>query len=77
MTRVGLVARQVRYEDRAFWRNPVVAVFLGWLILSEPITGAVLVGGGIVVAAVAIVITAERPRRKPLPEGAQSPERVA
>jgi drug/metabolite transporter (DMT)-like permease len=48
--------------------NPVVAVLLGWLILSEPITGAVVVGGGIVVAAVAMVITAERPRRKPLPE---------
>ena len=57
--------------------NPVVAVFLGWLILSEPITGAVLIGGGIVVAAVAIVITAERPRRKPVSEAAQSPERVA
>ena len=48
--------------------NPVVAVFLGWLILAEPITGAVVVGGGIVVLAVAIVISAERPRRKPVPE---------
>lgn len=45
--------------------NPVVAVFLGWLLLSEHITGAVVVGGGIVVAAVAIVITSERPRRRP------------
>jgi drug/metabolite transporter (DMT)-like permease len=43
--------------------NPVVAVFLGWWILSEPVTVPVLVGGGIVVAAVALVITAERPRR--------------
>lgn len=43
--------------------NPVVAVFLGWLILSEPVTGAVAIGGGVVVLAVAIVITAERPRR--------------
>jgi drug/metabolite transporter (DMT)-like permease len=57
--------------------NPVVAVFLGWLILSEEITGAVLLGGGIVVGAVAIVITAERPRRKPLPETAQSPDRAS
>jgi len=48
--------------------NPVVAVFLGALILSEPVTGAVVVGGGIVVLAVAIVISAERPRRKPVPE---------
>lgn len=43
--------------------NPVVAVFLGWLVLSEAVTPAVIVGGGIVVAAVALVISAERPRR--------------
>lgn len=43
--------------------NPVVAVFLGWLVLGEPVTWAVLLGGGIVVAAVALVIRAERPRR--------------
>ena len=36
--------------------NPVVAVFLGWLILSEPITLAIVVGGGVVVASVALVI---------------------
>lgn len=41
--------------------NPVVAVFLGWLILSESVTMPILVGGGIVVLAVAVVITAERP----------------
>lgn len=44
--------------------NPVVAVFLGWLILSEPVTVPILIGGGVVVVAVAIVIRAERPRRK-------------
>jgi len=43
--------------------NPVVAVVLGALILDEPVTSAVLVGGGVIVAAVAIVITAERVRR--------------
>ena len=48
--------------------NPVVAVLLGALILDEPITHAVLVGGGIIVAAVAIVISVERPRR-PTPVG--------
>jgi len=50
--------------------NPIVAVFLGWLILSEQVTGVVLIGGGIVVLAVAIVISAERPRRRPVPEPA-------
>ena len=44
--------------------NPVVAVFLGWLILSEKVTWPIVVGGGIVVLAVAIVIGAERPRRR-------------
>jgi drug/metabolite transporter (DMT)-like permease len=51
--------------------NPVVAVFLGWLVLDEPVTWAVVLGGGIVVAAVALVISAERPRRAgPTPVGA-------
>ena len=43
--------------------NPVVAVLLGWAVLREAVTPAVLVGGGVVVLAVALVITAERPRR--------------
>ena len=58
---IGLVATYA-------YVNPVVAVFLGWLILGEAVTAPVVIGGGIVVAAVALVITAERPRRKPLPE---------
>jgi drug/metabolite transporter (DMT)-like permease len=41
--------------------NPVVAVFLGWLLLSEPITGAIVAGGAIIVLGVAIVVSAERP----------------
>jgi drug/metabolite transporter (DMT)-like permease len=40
--------------------NPVVAVFLGWLVLSEPIGAAVLVGGGVVVASVVVVVSASR-----------------
>jgi drug/metabolite transporter (DMT)-like permease len=55
--------------------NPVVAVFLGWLILDEAVTAPIVIGGGVVVLAVAIVITAERPRRKPLPE-TPAPETV-
>jgi drug/metabolite transporter (DMT)-like permease len=55
--------------------NPVVAVFLGWLILSEPITLPIVVGGGIVVGAVALVVAAERPaRRKAAVSRSQSPE---
>jgi len=44
--------------------NPIVAVFLGWWILDEHVTTPVLVGGGVVVLAVALVITAERPPRR-------------
>jgi drug/metabolite transporter (DMT)-like permease len=40
--------------------NPVIAVFLGWLILDEKITWPIVAGGAIVVAAVAVVITSER-----------------
>jgi drug/metabolite transporter (DMT)-like permease len=40
--------------------NPVVAVVLGALILSEAITVPILVGGAIVVAGVGIVVSTER-----------------
>ena len=42
--------------------NPVVAVFLGWLILSEPITASVVIGGSLAVLGVALVVRGERPR---------------
>ncbi len=37
------------------YANPVVAVFLGWLILKEAVTGYILAGTVIVIAAVALV----------------------
>jgi drug/metabolite transporter (DMT)-like permease len=40
--------------------NPVVAVFLGWLILDEKVTLPILIGGAVVVASVAMVVSAER-----------------
>ncbi|MFL6069777.1 MAG: EamA family transporter [Actinomycetes bacterium] len=48
--------------------NPVVAVFLGWLILSEPVTRPVVIGGSLAVLGVALVVSAERPRRGSEPE---------
>lgn len=42
--------------------NPVVAVILGALILDEPITTAIVIGGLVIVIAVAIVISVERPK---------------
>ncbi|MBM0124012.1 EamA family transporter [Pimelobacter simplex] len=62
---IGLVATYA-------YVNPVVAVFLGWALLDEPITSAVLVGGLVIVAAVAVVITVERPP-KPAEDPALEP----
>ncbi|MDO8542580.1 MAG: EamA family transporter [Opitutaceae bacterium] len=46
--------------------NPVVAVFLGWLILHEPITPRTIVASVIIIAAVAIITTEKtRTTRKP------------
>jgi drug/metabolite transporter (DMT)-like permease len=39
--------------------NPVVAVLLGWAVLSEPIGLPILLGGGLVVASVVLVVRAE------------------
>jgi drug/metabolite transporter (DMT)-like permease len=39
--------------------NPMVAVFLGWLVLHERITGYILAGSAIIVAAVAMVTGAK------------------
>jgi drug/metabolite transporter (DMT)-like permease len=36
--------------------NPVIAVFLGWAILSEEITGFVIAGTAVIVASVAFVV---------------------
>ncbi|MGF1431302.1 EamA family transporter [Kitasatospora sp. LaBMicrA B282] len=42
--------------------NPVVAVFLGWLLLSEQLSFSELLGGAIVVLAVGVVVSTERRR---------------
>jgi len=46
--------------------NPVVAVALGAIILGEPITSITLLGGVIIVVAVALVIRSETPRQDSL-----------
>ncbi len=43
--------------------NPIVAVFLGWLLLHEPINSRTLVASVIIVAAV-VIITVEKTRPK-------------
>lgn len=39
--------------------NPVVAIFLGWLILSESVTPAILIAATVIVAAVALIVHRE------------------
>ncbi|WP_089154857.1 EamA family transporter [Micromonospora sp. NBS 11-29] len=43
--------------------NPAVAVALGALLVAEPVTAQVLLGGVVIVAGVAVVVSTERPRR--------------
>jgi drug/metabolite transporter (DMT)-like permease len=42
--------------------NPVVALFLGWLILGEAISTQTIVAAGIIIAAV-FLMTTDRPKR--------------
>jgi drug/metabolite transporter (DMT)-like permease len=39
--------------------NPVVAVFLGWLVLDEKVTGTILVATGVIVGSVAVIVRRE------------------
>ncbi len=43
--------------------NPVVAVFLGWLVLHEKIDGYILAGSAIVIASVILVTGASVTRK--------------
>jgi drug/metabolite transporter (DMT)-like permease len=58
--------------------NPAVAVLLGAVILSEPVTGVVLIGGGLAILGVALVVTTEPPRTAaPKPAVAPAPSSAA
>lgn len=46
--------------------NPVVAVFLGWLILDEPLTWMSVVAMVVILAGVALVQTVGRPKSTPV-----------
>jgi drug/metabolite transporter (DMT)-like permease len=45
--------------------NPVVAVFLGWLILHEPVNWYIMMGSAIVIASVVVVTSAQVTQRVP------------
>jgi drug/metabolite transporter (DMT)-like permease len=44
--------------------NPVVAVFLGWLVLGEPISRSIVIGLTVVVGGVVLVVTGESARTR-------------
>lgn len=44
--------------------NPVVAVGLGWAMLGEPITARTLLAGGVIVVAVALIVSARAPKEE-------------
>ena len=45
--------------------NPVVAVLLGTVFLGEPLGWRTLVGGGVIVASVAMIVRPARPKQRP------------
>ena len=47
--------------------NPVVAVFLGWAVLSEPLSLRTVVAGAVILGAVALIVTPARRRPSPVP----------
>jgi drug/metabolite transporter (DMT)-like permease len=55
--------------------NPVVAIFLGWALLDEPVTASIAVGATIIVGSVAYIVRRES-RPAPEPEDLP-PDRLA
>jgi drug/metabolite transporter (DMT)-like permease len=56
--------------------NPIIAVFLGWLILHERVDRYILAGSAIVIAAVVLVTSAKEELRTNV-ERLPSMERIA
>ncbi|HEV2011321.1 MAG TPA: EamA family transporter [Candidatus Limnocylindria bacterium] len=56
--------------------NPVIAVVLGALILAEPITPSIVLGAGVIIAAVAFIVTREGARQRAA-HGTAAPRAVA
>lgn len=61
LLRVVAPARAATYA----YVNPVVAVFLGWALASEPLTPLTLAAAAIIIAAVALIVMQQARRRTP------------
>ena len=56
--------------------NPLVAVLLGWALLSEQLSVGTLAGAALIVASVAAIVRRESPRpREPEPVAGPAPSR--
>jgi drug/metabolite transporter (DMT)-like permease len=47
--------------------NPIIAVFLGWLIAGESFTGQMLIGAGVIVGSVALITSTHANQEMPTP----------
>ena len=47
--------------------NPLVAVCLGWAVLSEPLSVRTIAAGAIILGAVALIVTPSRERVRAVP----------
>ena len=45
--------------------NPIVAVFLGWLFLSEPLTGRTLIAAAVIISGVVLITLSRRAPARP------------
>ena len=57
--------------------NPVIAIFLGWLILSESITTTILVGAAVIVSSVAFIVSKESAAQRAEADDADAPAEAA
>ena len=62
--------------------NPIVAVFLGWLVLHEPVSPRIFLAAGIIIAGVAIITATKNKKPAALPaptalKGASTPALAA
>jgi drug/metabolite transporter (DMT)-like permease len=53
--------------------NPVIAIFLGWLVLSEQITVSIIAGATIIVASVAVIVRKESTSKETVTEREPAP----
>lgn len=60
-----------------FYVNPMVGVFLGWLVLGETISDMTFVAAAVIIAAVALIVTQKKHSAKVVAEGPAASERMA